>query len=640
MRNHIAKPRAAILALVALALGGNAGAALDPQVKSPYKVQVVLRFADNRLLTPYFHDEVLGELREGLRAALGAMGEVEVFDLSKVPADKRPPLWRAVDTLGLQQGLDRADKDTSEFKTHFLVIDYVEGQYEVQSRQYDGLTGQPSAAVRKERTPDRKFVARTAALLVDRDFGVVGTVVEAPDAGHATVAFRGGQLGVPLDRWVKKDDVFALVRMTSGGAGLRAAAVPWSILQAAAAPDPNGLCPCKVFQPRLKALVDGEGYRCLKLGTVRGPLRIRLTRDEYRNPAVSGITVQVRTSGFEGTRSKSGVPEADGYYSTEKANIQYDGVAFVTILQAGHARAQVPIPIVDDRTVGIRVNLGDEATLQVLLSKGAWETALVQELLFQNELVKSINDMTAKPDSRGKALDTAKRRVEELGKFLDTRAREQTELTAEAKKVPAARVDLTAGESYLKELRQGCDKLQQFASGLEAILKEENDPSRVEAKTTFEQARLSEAEEDYAKALELYEKVLANPNTKADAKLRERVERLKEAWRIKDDAHKEAHDFFANVWPVDVGPAALKERIAEARKHFETCKRVKDPLRPRRLLKAATAHVKRLAQQLESLMPDVNTDDEKPAKELADAGTALAQLMKDVQAYVKSTPVP
>src|SRR5438105_668927 len=45
--------------------------ALDPETDKPYRLQVVLRIAENRLLTLVFWDLVERELRESLQAALG-----------------------------------------------------------------------------------------------------------------------------------------------------------------------------------------------------------------------------------------------------------------------------------------------------------------------------------------------------------------------------------------------------------------------------------------------------------------------------------------------------------------------------------------------------------------------------------------
>src|SRR5206468_9193227 len=106
------------------------------------------------------------------------------------------------------------------------LIDYVNGHYEIQSRQHDGLTGQASPIVRIDRTRDRAFAARVAALMVEKDFGVLATFDAWPAAPAGkprgepplpvTIQLKGRGLNASLGRWVQKGDVFSVVRMPPG----------------------------------------------------------------------------------------------------------------------------------------------------------------------------------------------------------------------------------------------------------------------------------------------------------------------------------------------------------------------------------------------------------------------------------------
>ena len=86
MLRRIAKPQAALL--MALCLCGSARA-LDPESTTPYTLKVVLRVADQPLLTktPIFKEQLLRELQQGLHGALGAMADVEVIDVAKVDGE-------------------------------------------------------------------------------------------------------------------------------------------------------------------------------------------------------------------------------------------------------------------------------------------------------------------------------------------------------------------------------------------------------------------------------------------------------------------------------------------------------------------------------------------------------------------------
>src|SRR6266550_5479032 len=149
-----------------------AWAHLNPEVNTPYRLEVVLGFSEHRLLTDVFKDQVERELLASLESAFGELAEVKVL--------RDHPRLQAVRDKGLKQALD-SWKDLSDVKTHFVLVDYVNGRYEVQSRQHDGLTGQASPVVRQELTPHRQLVARTSALQVDQDFGLVGTITDKSD---------------------------------------------------------------------------------------------------------------------------------------------------------------------------------------------------------------------------------------------------------------------------------------------------------------------------------------------------------------------------------------------------------------------------------------------------------------------------
>jgi hypothetical protein len=626
----IAKPQVALLlsALCSLCLCGSSSAA-DPEATTPYPVKVVLKVAENRLFTPVFRERLRSELRDSLQAALGAMGEVEVIDLVSVAADKRPPLWNDVEAKGLQQALDGGSKGTGDAKTHFVFVDYVDGQYEIQARQHDGLTGLASPAVRRDRTADRQFVARTAALLVDRDFGLVGTVLDASNPEKVRVAFKGGGLGVPLDRWVKKDDVFALVQVSGG----RAARVPWTLLQVQQPPGDDGTGSFRLLQGRPRPLPGGD-YRCLKLGTTRGPVRLRLVKNEPPNyPPATNVPIQVRQHGFADDDKVEGATDLDGYFTTEKKKVQYEGVAYVSVLYAGDVRAQVPVAVVDDRPITLPVNLSADAASQLLVRRKLWEQDLLDKLVYLSGLFSSLNE--SKPQEQ--KLATAQKAMEGLNNDITNFVRERKELAAAPPPPGGKPLDLAAGDAYLQDVQKGRDQLLAFANNLEKALKDESDPARQEARALLGQARLlEEGEAEYGKAIELYDKALALAE---DAKLKERLARLKDAWKPKNDAHAEARAFIYQAWP-KMGPGDMKEGVKEARKALEECKRVKDPLGPRRLLKVATGHAAQMTKQLEGLAPDVNEDDHKLALELTATLDDLARLIKETSAYVGTVTPP
>ena len=155
--------------------------AAEPDAKQPYELQVVLHLADNPSLTDTFYDRLERELSDGLQADFG--------DLVHVKVVREHPLLKDI----LDKGLANALKTVTErngVKTQFVLIDFNGVDYEIQTCQYDGVTGQPNPVlfveqernpiVRREKKRDREFVAKAAALMVERDFGLVASFAAWP----------------------------------------------------------------------------------------------------------------------------------------------------------------------------------------------------------------------------------------------------------------------------------------------------------------------------------------------------------------------------------------------------------------------------------------------------------------------------
>ena len=117
------KPRrtATLLALLALALTAPAAHA-QGDLKTPYRLRVVLHVARHRLLTDIFRQRLERELGDGLQGALGELGEVQVVsDHPKLAEVLRDGLQRALDTWD----------ERSDVKTHFVLVDYAGAHIEI-----------------------------------------------------------------------------------------------------------------------------------------------------------------------------------------------------------------------------------------------------------------------------------------------------------------------------------------------------------------------------------------------------------------------------------------------------------------------------------------------------------------------------
>src|SRR5438067_1118494 len=136
-----------------LSVASPARAALDPELKTPYQLRVVLHIADHRALTPVFQQQLQRELAGQLQLTYGPLARVEVVRVHRLLKDIRARGLQALDDWG----------ELSGFKTHFVLVDYADGCYRLQARQHDGMTGMASPVIRRDQTPEPRLVARTAA---------------------------------------------------------------------------------------------------------------------------------------------------------------------------------------------------------------------------------------------------------------------------------------------------------------------------------------------------------------------------------------------------------------------------------------------------------------------------------------------
>src|SRR5207249_2217990 len=105
---------------------------------------------------------------------------------------------------------------------------------QIQTRFHDGPTGQTAPHTRRTRTNDRAAVAATVAQLIESSFSPVGTVTAV--GKDVTLKLQGGELGVPMDRWVKRGNVFAVSRIFEESGKQRAARMEWALLEVLDAP--------------------------------------------------------------------------------------------------------------------------------------------------------------------------------------------------------------------------------------------------------------------------------------------------------------------------------------------------------------------------------------------------------------------
>lgn len=618
--------------LCSLCLCGSSFAALDSEANRPYHLRVVLHLASNRLLTPVFKEQLRRELHDSLQASLGALGKVEVVD--------RHPLLKEIDARGLATALE-GWKSVSEIKTHFVLIDFADGQYVIQAGQHDGSTGlvSPVRQLRLADPADRPIIARTVTLLIDRDFGLVGTI-EGKGKNEVTVTFKGSGLGVPLERWVQKDEVFALAQIVRGRDGLQSFRVPWALLQLF--DDPKaGVCRCRLYHRYANPLASGPsvlGYRCLKLGTTRGPLRLRLVDDKTLAP-LAGLQVLVNDHGFQPTDKpvQRGTTRPDGLLPAGTTEPSFNHVAFVRVLSGTTPVANIPVEILDDRIVVCRVNVDAkvEALGQLDLRKKRWVSRLYENLLVQAELSKEISDLIGK-SLNAQALVRAESGLKALQADLENLTLEVVELRNAAKALPAgATLNLSEGEQRFREIEAWKEKLQVTVKNLKEVIEEKDNKA---AKALVAQAQALEDQAEYAQAIELYKKALELVGKQPD--LAKHLQELERVWTPKNKDHSQARAFIYETWPKLDTVRKIKSNLEQARKAFQACREAGDHLTPGKLLLTSIAHVQLLEKELAALNPQGGEDAREKIKQIEEVAGALEKFLKEVSDFVQTAKPP
>jgi hypothetical protein len=488
--------------------------------------------------------------------------------------------------------------------------------------------------VRQEHTPFRRQVAQLAARLVDLDFGLVGTVT-GTDAQAVQLAVRGGALGVPLERWLRPGDVCAVTRITKEGSKAGATRLEWALLQVVSAPE-EGVCRCHYFHryrdDRLQDSPDVLGYRCLRLTTATGPLRLRLIDAKTFAP-LDGLQVHVSRAGF-GNAPAELTTGADGTVTTREA---CPGVAFVQVLSGKKVKVQLPLAIVDDRTVVCPVSIDEEAADhdRVALRHERWLRRLYEELRLADERVTRLNGLLEK--SSVDALSEARAGFQVLVTEVAGLTAEGDELRRAAAKEASGTLDLAEGEQRLRELRERREQLVQFVRRLDAVIQEAQGEKAKALRTLLERAALLESQADFDEAIRLYQKVVAENPEQARASVRPRLEDLERKWKLQGPEHDKARKFIYGSWPKKLDTAALKASLPEAWQALRTCQKAGDQLAPQKVLPADLAHAGRLKDRLEVLRRTPGREDSRAETKLILAlAEDLRRLHAEVSAFVRN----
>jgi hypothetical protein len=535
-------------------------------------------------------------------------------------------------------------RERSPTKTHFVLIGFSDGWYEIQARQHDGLTGLESP-LRQTRVRARDVVSKAAAELVQRDFGVVGTFTAGADLkAEVKLELKGGDLNVALGRWVKEKEVFALApQQGDGSPGPR---VPWALLRVVKGPTEGGVCTCELFH-RYDNIAPNTVYRCLKLGTTRGALRIRVAEAGPNNTtrplsANTNLRVEVRTDGFgDGKPVAQGTAlgAKDGLFDTVNLGEagQFDHVAFVKI-KTEPRDAKVPVEIVDDQYVEIKVApSGGDPDLLLKLEREEWGRAIAESYLIQVNLFQELKDLAAQPEQRKAAIARAQ---SGLNRFrTDLAELEKQALALKGKRLRNNQpLDLERDLKKLEKVKEGKEELDRFLARLEDIEKDVNDPRRKRWELQVEQGLLAEKDGDYDRAIALYEGLLKDPYDPGMTgmprpKLRDHLEKIKADWAPKSREHERARAYILKTWP-GLSTTELEQGLEKIKSNVDVCIKAGDAVTLSKFAQGLAKHGQRLDEEYKKLKPDLAPQDEAQAKTIEKVSAALTKLGEDVNVFL------
>ena len=629
-------------ALVLLFLAAPLFAAVDPEAKKPYLLRVVLRTAEHPTLTPLFRADVAKQMRQMLQNALGPLATVEVVDLAGVAPEKREPLWQLV----ADKGLDALDGVTAVtgVKTHFVCVDIADGQYEIRVRQHDGCTGTATPVVRTVLEGDRASVSRVAARAVGTDFGFVGTF-DPNGGGAVAVTLKAGDLG-PVDQWVKKGDVFAVVQVRENRRPARPAKgkeapsattgqrLDGVLLQVQDTPR-SGTAVCKLHTrfrgglPRDGATV---GYRAVKLGTAETPVKLRLT-DGAGNP-LKGANIRVRAGEADfpadGSRDREELALADGVY-TSKEPIK--NMAFVVVTSNDAPVARIPLELFARHTATRKVNLDPRADAQ---NDAADRTRDMLDRVRSARVVLAravdeLSDLQRK--DKPKALEYGEAAVAATDKEITALRADVSRMKERlGKDAPATAFDAT--EADLRALAAKNAELKAHLGKLKDVIRVENDPAALAKRKTIDglllDAKLHINKADYEQAIEKYREAIkaSADEPAAKAELEAALALLEKEWQVKDDAHAAARKFVYDTWPKWEKPTEMRDGLEEVKKAVAKCQAARDLVTLRKFYLTGPQVLERYGEAMKKLADAATEDEDKAAvAKLLPVGEELEKLL-------------
>ncbi|MEI7686339.1 MAG: hypothetical protein WCL32_15070 [Planctomycetota bacterium] len=587
--------------------------------RQPYSVHVVALLSEHRAVaTELFREQFPRDVAQRTERALG--------DLVKVDAALSHPLAETIRREGLDAAVEGFE-DVSPRRTWFLLVTYHEGQFRIQGRFFDGLSGLPGPRSRTLLTSDRSRLAHLAAQLIAEPFPLVGTIVRVKD-DRVELAIHGGQLAdAPT---VGRGTVFALSRISPEAGQWRARRVPWAALEARSA-SMAGVSSCQLwhrFREDNLSPAEKVVYRALMVPTLSAPLKMQVIDQETSQP-LAGLTVRV----------EGGVPrpidlttDAAGVAATP-GNVAH--LALVKVSQGTTVIAQFPAPIVDDRPLVCAVSARPEA--EDLTSLDIRRQQLFVRMLGTRQVIDQRLGVqrVLLGQSLEKALEHAYATLVFLDREIADIRHEREEIRHLAGKRATSKVAPEEGEKGLARLTQLRAQVSESTERIAESIAQRNEQTEKQkiAVKLVEQGTILESQAQFDEAIAHFEK--ASVLVPEWEKLQERLKSLRKSWAIQSEDHRQARRYIVETWP-KVEVSALKEQLGVVEKALEACRDADDRLTPLRFLNANAEHLAHIAKVTDKLKAARTADDRVQLKAWQETMNALRRISVAAEARIQA----
>ena len=600
-----------LLSLTALAGAAAAQPKLDPEPRSPYRWRVAVRAARHPALRADFTEPLHREIRAALQAALGPSGEVEVFDLA-TPPDPANPLWPVVREKGVAAFDPDAARELTAAKTHLLTIDYRDGQFLLETRQYDGFSGLAMPQTRRQTTRAAEMVARLAGLMLEPDLGPVGTVEFIPgDADNVKVTLRAGAIS-PVDQWVKPGDLFAVSavrdvprpvkpdpkadpRRTGPAPSIRTGVpIPFTFLKVIETVK-DGACKCIILtrwrDPFGRDVLGRDarrrvGLRAMKLSTTEARVGVKLVaQDGTPHARGSLLKVAATDTSFRTIPSADDIFELrDGVYRSPRT---LANVACIAVAVGTGPPQLFPVPVLSGEPVLLRFDVKPEDEDRAAFARECNDLrGRIAELgAEQITLFAAINNLLDKSKNR----DALARAEDGVGRVEAAAKQLADDLKVTREKPGAAQDDakkvLDSCDRQLAAVAAGQARLTRTVAALKDSVKASASPEALDkefrAKELAERIKDQVSRGDIDDALKTYDDLIREVPAQQD--LKDQREKLQAEWATTDEEHRRANDAL-RTWQQAKTAAEYRDALVAMKKACEVFLRKKDKLRLKKFL--------------------------------------------------------